>query len=156
MERRLEDVAHVDDDGTDLHASVDQRLRAAGLRNSRSRQVVADVLVRAGRPLSLPEILDADAELAQSSAYRNLGELVDAGVARRVESADDHVRFELHESLTGHHHHLVCTLCGRVEDFDVPDDFEAGIDAMVHAAESQGFRIDAHRFDLLGRCARCS
>ena len=74
----------------------------------------------------------------------------------RVESADDHVRFELHESLTGHHHHLVCTTCGRVEDFDVPDDFEAGIDVMVHAAESQGFRIDAHRFDLLGCCARCS
>ncbi|MBC8364912.1 MAG: transcriptional repressor [Actinobacteria bacterium] len=140
----------------DLHAAVDLRLRAAGLRNSRSRQVVVDVLVRAGRPLSLPEILDTDAELAQSSAYRNLGELVDAGVARRVESADDHARFELHESLTGHHHHLVCTSCGRVEDFDVPDDFEAGIDVMVDAAESQGFRIDAHRFDLLGRCARCA
>jgi|TARA_B100000809_G_scaffold76337_1_gene74106 Fe2+ or Zn2+ uptake regulation protein len=149
-------VGHLHQDGDDLHASVDQRLQVAGLRNSRSRQVVVDVLVRAGRPLSLPEILDADVELAQSSAYRNLGELVHAGVARRVESADDHARFELHESLTGHHHHLVCTSCGMVEDFDVPDDFEAGIDAMVHAAESQGFRIDAHRFDLLGRCARCS
>ncbi|MCP4843632.1 MAG: Fur family transcriptional regulator [Acidimicrobiales bacterium] len=149
-------MAHPDDDGSDLHAAVDLRLRAAGMRNSRSRQVVVDVLVRAGRPLSLPEILDADADLAQSSTYRNLGELVDAGVTRRVESADDHTRFELHESLTGHHHHLVCTSCGRVEDFDVPDDFEAGIDVMVDAAESQGFRIDAHRFDLLGRCARCS
>lgn len=149
-------MAHPDDDGSDLHAAVDIRLRAAGMRNSRSRQVVVDVLVRAGRPLSLPEILDADADLAQSSTYRNLGELVDAGVTRRVESADDHTRFELHESLTGHHHHLVCTSCGRVEDFDVPDDFEAGIDVMVDAAESQGFRIDAHRFDLLGRCARCS
>ncbi len=149
-------MAHPDDDGSDLHAAVDLRLRAAGMRNSRSRQVVVDVLVRAGRPLSLPEILDADADLAQSSTYRNLGELVDAGVTRRVESADDHTRFEIHESLTGHHHHLVCTSCGRVEDFDVPDDFEAGIDVMVDAAESQGFRIDAHRFDLLGRCARCS
>ncbi len=149
-------MAHPDDDGSDLHAAVDLRLRAAGMRNSRSRQVVVDVLVRAGRPLSLPEILDADADLAQSSTYRNLGELVDAGVTRRVESTDDHTRFELHESLTGHHHHLVCTSCGRVEDFDVPDDFEAGIDVMVDAAESQGFRIDAHRFDLLGRCARCS
>ena len=131
-------MGHLHQDGDDLHASVDQRLQVAGLRNSRSRQVVVDV------------------ELAQSSAYRNLGELVHAGVARRVESADDHARFELHESITGHHHHLVCTSCGMVEDFDVPDDFEAGIDAMVHAAESQGFRIDAHRFDLLGRCARCS
>ncbi|MEE3274673.1 MAG: transcriptional repressor, partial [Actinomycetota bacterium] len=131
-------MGHPQQDDEDLNASVAQRLRAAGLRKSRSRQVVVDVLVRAGRPLSLPEILGANAELAQSSAYRNLGELVDAGLARRVESTDDHARFELHESVTGHHHHLVCTSCGMVEDFDVPDDFEAGIDAMVHAAESQG------------------
>ncbi len=143
-------------EAADLRASVESRLRAAGLRNSRSRQQVVDVLVRAGRPLSLPEVLAADGELAQSSAYRNLGELVEVGVARRVESADDHARFELHESLTGHHHHLVCTTCGRVDDFAVPDDFEAGIDAMVVAAEAQGFAIDAHRFDLLGRCAHCA
>ncbi len=143
-------------EAADLRASVESRLRAAGLRNSRSRQQVVDVLVRAGRPLSLPEVLAADGELAQSSAYRNLGELVEVGVARRVESADDHARFELHESLTGHHHHLVCTSCGRVDDFAVPDDFEAGIDAMVVAAEAQGFAIDGHRFDLLGRCAHCA
>ncbi|MCH2412274.1 MAG: hypothetical protein MK189_04800, partial [Acidimicrobiales bacterium] len=100
-------MGHLHQDGDDLHASVDQRLQVAGLRNSRSRQVVVDVLVRAGRPLSLPEILDADVELAQSSAYRNLGELVHAGVARRVESADDHALTGATVAQAGHLQSLV-------------------------------------------------
>jgi len=128
------------------------------MRYSRSRHAVVEALADAGRPVTLPEILTADGgrELAQSSAYRNLGELVDAGVVRRVTAGDDHARFELHESLTGHHHHLVCTVCGRIEDFDVPDEFEAGIDDLVATAVQRGFVVDAHRFDMLGRCAGCA
>ena len=105
--------------GDDLHVTVGRRLRAVGMRYSWSRHAVVDVLAGAGRPLTLPEILEAadgsggGRPLAQSSAYRNVGEMVDASVVRRVDSGDDHARFELHESLTGHHHHLECrsSLC---------------------------------------------
>ena len=141
----------------DLHVVVGRRLRVAGMRYSRSRYAVVEVMADAGRPLTLPEILAVDAGrwLAQSSAYRNLGELVDVGVARRVDAGDDRFRFELHESLTGHHHHLVCDSCGRVEDFQVPDEFEKQVAALVEVANDGGFRVDAHRFDMLGRCAGC-
>ena len=141
----------------DLHVAVGRRLRVAGMRYSRSRYAVVEVMADAGRPLTLPEILAVDAgrRLAQSSAYRNLGELVDVGVARRVDAGDDRFRFELHESLTGHHHHLVCDSCGRVEDFQVPDEFEKQVAALVEVANDGGFRVDAHRFDMLGRCAGC-
>jgi Fe2+ or Zn2+ uptake regulation protein len=72
-----------------------------------------------------------------------------------VDAGDDHARFELHESLTGHHHHLVCDVCGRVEDFHVPDEFEQQVAALVEVAADGGFRVEAHRFDMLGRCADC-
>mgnify|MGYP000908389097 CR=1 FL=1 len=141
----------------DVHATVSRRLRAAALRYSRSRRAVVDVLAGASRPLTLPELLafGADSDLAQSSVYRNLGELVDVGVVRRVASGDDHSRFELHESLTGHHHHLVCVVCGVVEDFEVPEEFESGIDALVEIAAGQGFVVDGHVFDMVGRCPAC-
>jgi len=131
------------------------------MRYSRSRRVVVEALAAAGRPLTLPEVLEAGrtaagGSLAQSSAYRNMGELVDAAVVRRVDSGDDHARFELHESLTGHHHHLVCDGCGRIEDFDVPDEFEARVADLVAVAADRGFRVDAHRFDMVGRCADCA
>ncbi|MEE2769112.1 MAG: transcriptional repressor [Actinomycetota bacterium] len=142
----------------DVHATVSRRLRAAALRYSRSRQAVVDVLAGASRPLTLPEILmfGADSDLAQSSVYRNLGELVDVGVVRRVTSGDDHSRFELHESLTGHHHHLVCVVCGVVEDFEVPEEFESGIGALVEKVAGQGFVVDGHVFDMVGRCPACA
>jgi len=138
----------------DLHVTVGRRLRAASMRYSRSRFSVVEVLAAGGRPLTLPEILAAGhgSGLAQSSAYRNLGEV---GVVRRVESGYEHSRFELHESLTGHHHHLVCIECGRVDDFEVPDEFEAGIEGLVGEAAARGFRIESHRFDMLGRCSTC-
>lgn len=141
----------------DLHVTVGRRLRAASMRYSRSRFSVVEVLAAGGRPLTLPEILAAGhgSGLAQSSAYRNLGELVEVGVVRRVESGYEHSRFELHESLTGHHHHLVCIECGRVDDFEVPDEFEAGIEGLVGEAAARGFRIESHRFDMLGRCSTC-
>jgi len=41
---------------------------------------------------------------------------MEIGVVRRVAGADDHGRFELAEELSGHHHHLVCARCGKVED----------------------------------------
>ncbi len=143
----------------DLHVVVGRRLRVGGMRYSRSRYAVVQILAGAGRPLTLPEILDGDVGegqvLSQSSAYRNLGELVEAAVVRRVDSGDDHARFELHESLTGHHHHLVCDACGRIDDFEVSDEFEQRVDELAELAADRGFRVDAHRFDMVGRCADC-
>ncbi|HJL88883.1 MAG TPA: transcriptional repressor [Acidimicrobiales bacterium] len=142
----------------ELHLTVSRRLRAASMRYSRSRFSVVEVLAAGARPLTLPEILSGGDgyALAQSSAYRNLGELVEVGVVRRVESGYDHSRFELDESLTGHHHHLVCVGCGCVDDFEVSDEFEAGIEGLVDEAVARGFSVESHRFDMLGRCSSCS
>ena len=143
----------------DLNVVVGRRLRVGGMRYSRSRYAVVQILAGAGRPLTLPEILDGDVGggqvLAQSSAYRNLGELVEAAVVRRVDSGDDHARFELHESLTGHHHHLVCDACGRIDDFEVSDEVEQRVVELAELAADRGFRVDAHRFDMVGLCADC-
>ena len=129
------------------------------MRYSRSRYAVVQILAGAGRPLTLPEILEGDVGggqvLAQSSAYRNLGELVEAAVVRRVDSGDDHARFELHESLTGHHHHLVCDACVRIDDFEVSDEFEQRVAELAELAADRGFRVDAHRFDMVGLCSDC-
>ena len=151
-------MGHQHATGEELHTTVGRRLRAAQMRYSRSRHAVVEVLAAAARPLTLPEVLSAgqQQDLAQSSAYRNLNELAEAGVVRRVTAGDDHPRFELHESLTGHHHHLECTACGRLDDFEVSDEFEAGIEALVVSAAQRGFVVNAHRFDLLGRCVACA
>jgi Fur family transcriptional regulator, ferric uptake regulator len=142
---------------SELHDAVAAMLRAAGQRYTRSRRAVLDVLATAGRPMTLPEILAVDGRLAQSSAYRNLSELVDAGVVRRIITSDEYSHFELAEHLTGdHHHHLICSNCGAVEDFTVPAELEDLIDrASESVARRRRFRIDHHQLDLVGVCADC-
>ena len=55
-----------------------------------------------------------------------------------------------------HHHHLICTACGTVTDFTVPDALEADLAATTaEVARATGFRTEHHRLDLLGRCADC-
>ena len=95
--------------------------------------------------------------LAQSSVYRNLVVLEDAGVVRRIVTNDEFSRYELAEDLTGHHHHLICSKCGAVDDFTVSPALEAEIEKVLkRVAKRHAFAIDGHRLDLIGACADCN
>jgi Fe2+ or Zn2+ uptake regulation protein len=133
------------------------RLRARQQRLTSGREQLIDVLAAADRPLTIPEILRRRRGLAQSSVYRNLVVLEDAGVVHRIVTHDEFARYELADDLTGHHHHLVCATCGRVEDLPASDALERSLDAAVaRAARTSGFRVSHHRLDLVGVCARCA
>lgn len=136
-----------------LDAEVALRLAGADQRYTGLRRALVEALARAGRPLTMPEILRSRRGLSQSSAYRNISVLIDAGVARRVSGADDHGRFELAEDLSGHHHHIVCSSCGKVADVVPSPRLERALDEAARAAT--GFEVTEHRFDLVGVCADC-
>lgn len=115
------------------------------------------MLAATDRPLTIPEILAGRPELAQSSVYRNLVVLEQARVVHRVVTHDDFTRYELAEDLTGHHHHLVCSNCGRVEDLPASAALERSVEtAVTQAARKAGFRTQHHRLDLVGLCAECA
>jgi Fur family ferric uptake transcriptional regulator len=142
---------------TDLHDLAATRLSALGQRYTGGRRVIVDLLARAGSPLAIPQLLERDRGLAQSSAYRNLAVLERAGVVHRIVTSDEFSRYELAEDLTEHHHHLICTRCGDVRDFTVSSQLEGELDrALARIAGSQGFSPDHHRLDIVGICASCS
>lgn len=134
-----------------------RRLQAIGQRATPTRSSIVDVLARTEAPLTVPEICAVDQALAQSSVYRNLGVLAAAGVVHRID-AGGHARFELAEDLSDrHHHHLICTACGRVEDFEPSAAVEEGAArALIRAARRLGFEASGHRLDVVGRCASCA
>lgn len=141
----------------ELHLLATERLGAEGQRYTSSRRAVIQTLADSDRPLTILEILDATPSLAQSSAYRNLTELMTVGLVHRIVIGDEHSRYELAEDLTEHHHHLVCTSCGRVDDVTLADDLEAQLDSALHlAAQQLGFTPEHHRLDLMGRCKDCA
>ena len=142
---------------SDLHETAHGRLLTIGQRYTSGRRALVDVLASAGRPLSIPDILGAGRAVPQSSVYRNLTVLEQAGVVRKVQGGDDFSRFELAEDLTRHHHHLVCVACGSVDDYTVPPQFERTMAVTLdEVAAETGFRAQFHRLDLVGVCARCA
>lgn len=134
------------------------RLRGASQRITPHRAALLDALADAGHPLTIPELLKRAPGLAQSSAYRNLVLLEEVGVVHRVVTDGEHARYELDQGLTGHHHHhLVCTICGSVEDVAATDRLERSVESAIsEIEEATGFRAADHRVDVIGRCRRCA
>ena len=139
-----------------LHDAVRNLLMREGNVYTANLRTMVEVLAGDG-PLTLPELLDRRDDLAQSTAYRGLGVLIDAGAVRRIVHDSDHARYELDERLTGHHHHhLVCTECGVVVDVDLPAEIEHLLDRSLDVvAQSHGFVLDGHDLDIRGRCCNC-
>ncbi|MFZ4720302.1 MAG: Fur family transcriptional regulator [Ilumatobacteraceae bacterium] len=138
-------------------AAVLPALALRELRLTANRRAVLAVLEHAERPLTTEEVA-AQAAVPVSTVYRNLAELVDAGVAVRVAGAGGGDRHELAEAYSDHHHHhLVCTECGIVTDFTPSRALERLIDKEIGGIlGATGFQVEHHVFDVRGRCRACS
>jgi Fe2+ or Zn2+ uptake regulation protein len=142
---------------SDLHVEVAARLRTNAHRYTSKRRDLVEILRRAGQPVSIPDILTGRRRLAQSSVYRNLTVLEQSHVVRRVVTGEDFAHFELAENLTEHHHHLVCSRCGTVEDVTIPPKLERSMErALDDVAASTGFTTVSHQLDLIGICRNCA
>ena len=141
---------------TDLHDIATARLRKLGQRYTKRRRALVGVLDAAGGPLTIPQVLELDPGLAQSSAYRNLAVLEQAQVVHRIITSDDFARYELAEDLTEHHHHLICATCGDVVDFTLDAKVERDLEKVLDRVAGRiDFAVDHHRLDLVGTCADC-
>ena len=123
------------------------------MRNTRALRLVGDVLRTYARPFSLQElhehVQEALPATAYSTVYRIVGRLEADGRVRRVDWRERGARFEWAD--LPHHHHIVCSLCGRSVDLD---DADLGFsEERVRAAT--GFLVDHHSIELEGICPDC-
>jgi Fur family transcriptional regulator, ferric uptake regulator len=140
-----------------VHEFAGRRLRDAEQMYTKGRRELVLLLHGHGRPATIPDLLDRGATLTQSSMYRNMVDLQAVGVVQKVAGADDRARYELAEELIGHHHHLICTQCGSVDDFVAPASIEQSLDSgLDKVLVDRGFQINGHRLDILGICAECA
>ena len=140
-----------------MHRQVEQRLMDRDVRYTRGRRVVVDALVEADGPRSAAELAPDVPSVPLSSLYRTLTVLEEADVVVPHLSTKGVARYELAEWLAGHHHHLVCVDCGRVEDIVVSERHEAQVHDIVVALSAQAsFTATAHALEIEGMCARCA
>lgn len=141
---------------TELDRAVIDRLARLDLRYTNGRQAIVAALRTVNGPVTLPDLLSLAPSLPQSSAYRNLALMEEAGVVRRVVHRADHAYFELAEELTEHHHHMICESCGSVQDFTLDTDVEKALDvAFRRIAKKSGVTASSHLIDLFVTCGDC-
>ena len=132
-----------------------ERIRARGLRATRPRIAVLDVLDTADgdRHLSVADV----ARLARASlgavstqaVYDCLEAMTSAGLARRIEPAGHPARYE--SRVGDNHHHLVCRACGATVDVDCV----AGLAPCLEPSATAGYALDEAEVTFWGLCPAC-
>ena len=133
--------------------SAQQRLRDVGLRVTRPRAAVLDIL--ADHPhTSADEVLRlVRAELpavSHQAVYDVLRALSTAALVRRIEPAGSVARYEIR--VGDNHHHLVCRGCGAIVDVNCA----TGAAPCLTATDDHGFAVDEAEIVYWGRCPACS
>jgi Fe2+ or Zn2+ uptake regulation protein len=140
----------------DIDQLAASQLKKINQRYTKNRRQVIAILLEATKPITINQILESDSELAQSSVYRNLAILEQAGLVVRIITNDDHAHYELAEHILDHHHHIICSPCGEILDFHLSTKIEKALESSLkEIADDFGFSIDRHRLDLLGTCGDC-
>lgn len=86
-----------------------------------------------------------------TTVYRALQHLADAGELDVITISGDEKLYRQCAG-TGHHHHLVCRVCGRTREVDVP----AAERAATQLATQYGYDQVRHTLEIFGRCPQCA
>jgi Fe2+ or Zn2+ uptake regulation protein len=135
-----------------MKTAWDEQLRQAGLRVTRPRSAVLDVL--AGHPHVDAETIvtaarNAHPTISPQAVYGVLKALVGGGLARRIEPAGGPALYELR--VGDNHHHLVCRECAVVVDVDCV----VGAAPCLTPSDTAGFVVDEAEVVFWGLCAGC-
>ncbi|MBO5490695.1 Fur family transcriptional regulator [uncultured Desulfovibrio sp.] len=125
-----------------------------GLNTTSQRRTIAEAFFELPGHHSLEEfyqhILQRDPGIGQTTVYRTLKLLCDAGLAMEIHFTDGITRYEIAKP-DSHHDHLVCLECGKIVEI-----CDGRIEKIQRElAENHGFRLRGHVHNLYGICAEC-
>jgi Fur family ferric uptake transcriptional regulator len=127
--------------------AVYRRCRDLGMRLSRQRRMVLDLLWAEKAHLSARDIFEKlnnlGRNIGHTSVYQNLEALQSAGVIECLERASG----RLYGYRSDPHSHLTCLDSGAIHDLDV----NLPVDLLREIERQTGFRIESYTLQLTGR-----
>ena len=121
-------------------------------RNSRQKQRLMEILrgtdIHPTADWIYEQMKPEFPHLSLGTVYRNLKILGEDGQIRELRNGNSFSRFD---ARTDEHYHLVCRICGKIEDASIPVSSELE----RQADNLNGFKIETHRLDFIGLCAEC-
>jgi Fur family ferric uptake transcriptional regulator len=133
--------------------STMQSLKDTGLKATLPRRKILELFeVSKVRHLSAEDVYKAliaeGIDVGLATVYRVLTQFEQAGLLARQHFETGKAVFELNRG--GHHDHLVCLQCSRVEEF-----YDADIERrQTEVARQRGFRLHGHSLALYADCIK--
>jgi len=141
----------------------DGRLRKHHCRVTVPRKAILDVLSKRVKHLSAEdvymEVYRVYPEIGLTTVYRTLNLLTQIGLVLKFDFGDGRARYELAMGTQQekHHHHLVCTKCNRIIDYEdfINEEEELFKKTEKVLSEKHNFEINGHLVRFYGLCEEC-
>ena len=131
-----------------------KHIQKKGLKRTAQRDLILEIFLRTEDHLSSEDLYQIvkkqDPTVGQTTVYRTLKLLAEAGLAREVRFGDNRTHYE-HKYKHPHHDHMICLDCGKIIEF-----FSAELEAIQDAmAAKHKFEITEHLLRIVGICVEC-
>jgi Fur family ferric uptake transcriptional regulator len=140
--------------GTTIMANIDE-LKNTGLKATLPRLKILEIFQAGSQRHMTAEdvfrvLLNEHSDIGLATVYRVLTQFEQAGILERSHFESGKAVYELNEGT--HHDHLICTSCGKVEEF-----YDAEIERRQQMiSKDKGWILQDHAMSLYGLCGDCA
>ena len=136
-------------------------MKEKGYKATPARLAILEIFARNKSPMDAENVykkiknIKNYKKINATTIYRTLSSLEEGKILKRVDLRKNSVYFEL---VTGHHHHIVCTNCDQIEDFENLE-VEKAIEKVwgrIVGKSSKFKSIKEHSLELFGLCRMCA
>src|SRR6266511_3070546 len=96
-----------------------KHIQKKGLKRTSQRDLILDIFLRTEAHITSEDLYrlvrPRDSSIGQTTVYRTLKLLTEAGLAREVRFGDGRTHYE-HNYKHQHHDHMICSECGKIID----------------------------------------
>ena len=122
-----------------------KQLKDNGQRLTKNRLAILEFLCNQARPVSIKQLESALTDINIVTIYRTVDHLQRDGIVERLTHDRKEQYFELAAPYHKHHHHSVCSKCGKVSD----------IECLLTLPPLKGFIPNLHVVTVYGWCSSC-
>lgn len=128
-------------------------LRKAGMKTTPGHLEILYIFLKSTKPISSQDVIDAiNKKLDPATVYRCVNKLKSSGIIHQIDLRANHAHYEFFDM--AHHHHIMCTKCGRIEDIE--DCHLEYLHKNILEQTKQFTRIRHHSLEFYGICKKCS
>jgi Fur family ferric uptake transcriptional regulator len=125
-------------------------LKQAGFSATKVKVKMVEIFAESKTPLACHELAQIITDADESTLFRNIKQLLQAGIINEINLSEGFKRYEY--SPEGHHHHYIkCTSCERIDVLNLCD-----LKIFQKQLKALGYSNISHKIEFSGTCTQCS